>query len=391
MAEPWVATRRKTLVLNALAFAARVAPGITGGRRDPAPSSAGVRKILVVELWNIGDVVLTLPFLAQLRAHFPAARITLLGRAHAREVLAGSGLVDDFIVADLGWTESTSGAHPLAYPWRQLLRLRRTMVDRQFDLAFQARPHVREHVLLALSRAKYRVGVSLGDNHAALTHPVRRDLSGSRRVDDWLALLEPFGGPVPAGAPTLTLDDSERGWAAEFLRARGVGPSDELIGIHPGASLPEKRWPLARFAEVARVLSGSPGTRVLWFVDPAGYGASGESVPGVITVAADLRRLMALLARCRLLVCNDSGPMHLAAALGVPCVAVFGPGISRWFSPLGEGHQLVSATPRPDRFQESAAAHGGIDTVAIGEVLEAIARVRSSSARAGNGANQARE
>src|SRR5688500_6446502 len=125
MAETWTATRRKKLLLKLLSLASRAAPGMIGGRGKLPDSPPAVQNILVVELWNIGDVVLTLPFLAQLRAIFPRARITMLARKHALEILAGSGFVDDFIVADLGWSGAGGRRSALAYPWRELWRLRR--------------------------------------------------------------------------------------------------------------------------------------------------------------------------------------------------------------------------------------------------------------------------
>lgn len=113
----------------------------------------------MVELWNIGDVVLTLPFLAQLRAIFPDAEITLLARPYAAEILAGTGLVDRFIEAELTWkTEGRRRFNPFNYGWAELLRVVRAVREREFDLAFQCRPHVREYALLAMSGARRCVG-----------------------------------------------------------------------------------------------------------------------------------------------------------------------------------------------------------------------------------------
>src|SRR5205085_208074 len=120
-----------------------------------------VKSILVLELWNIGDAVLTLPFLRQLRAIFPNARTVLVARPHARELLAPSGLVDEFIETDLGWQRSSTRWNPLAYPWRELWRLVRQLRGWNFDFAFQCRPHVREYIILALSGAKRRIGMSM--------------------------------------------------------------------------------------------------------------------------------------------------------------------------------------------------------------------------------------
>src|SRR4051812_38795881 len=101
MAQTWIPTFKKRLMLGALDLYAR----LTQPRGDAVgPASAqAIQRVLVIELWNIGDVILAMPFLAQLRASFPRAQVTMLARPHARTVLSGTGLVDEFIDTELGW------------------------------------------------------------------------------------------------------------------------------------------------------------------------------------------------------------------------------------------------------------------------------------------------
>ncbi len=376
MAEIWVRTRWKKFLLNALDLGARVARKTSGGdaNRNSPLAAAEVRRILVIELWNIGDVILTLPFLAQLRQIFPKSRVTLLARPHAPEILVGTGLVDDFIIADLGWTEKTNSGNLLGYSWRELFRVVGRLRERRFDLAFQARTHVREHFLVGTSLAKRRIGLAMGSGGGVLTDAILHR-TGSHKTDDWLSLLAPFGGAIDCREQRLSLSADERQWATAYLRARGVEPHHTLIGIHPGASVPQKRWPLARFEEVLRSLYESPDVRVISFADPTGYGSSLGEIPGVVNASVSLRQMMALIASCQFLVCNDSGPMHIAAALGVPTVAVFGTGIPKWFSPLGSGHEIVTSepvlkSPPVDPGEKS------IEAVTTALVLDAIARLR---------------
>src|SRR3954462_256546 len=111
----------------------------------------GVNRDPVLRLWNIGDVVLTMPFLEQLRLIFPNARITMAARAYARDLLGPSGLGDEFIDTELAWKKSGRRWTPLVYRWPELWDLVRKLRARRFDLAFQCRPHVREYVILGLS------------------------------------------------------------------------------------------------------------------------------------------------------------------------------------------------------------------------------------------------
>jgi heptosyltransferase II len=310
-------------------------------------SERDVKRILVIELWNIGDVVLTLPFLSQLRALFPDSTTTLLARPYAREILEGTGLVHEFVDAELAWKPALQGFAPLSYNWRELLRVLVRLRKKKFDLGFQARPHIREYVLLGLSGAARRVGIQRRGWDRLLTDPISVREGSRQKKDDWLRLLAPFGGPVALPESHLRVTDAERRWALEIVRPGGVTSRRLVVGIHPGASFPEKRWPLDRFHHVARVLAAHPDVRVVTFTDPGGYGAELGKIEGTVPAKVELRQMIALIEACDLLVCNDSGPMHIAAALGVPTVAMFGSGIDRSFAPLGEGHELLSPDTLP--------------------------------------------
>lgn len=357
---------------HALLAGLNLAAGTSG--KPTAVGNHDVRRILVVELWNIGDVVLLLPFLTQLRELFPDASVTLLARPHAKVLLEGTGLVDEFL-DDAAPADNWLSLNPLLGGWRDLWVLRRQLRSRHLDLAFQCRLHVREHVILAMSGAKRRIGYAFGEGDRMLTDALEVGDPHRHKVEDWLRLLSVFGITADDAFTKLAVSADESAVAAELLRLRGVSAGDVVIGIHPGASLREKRWPIERFAEVAAELASRPGVQVVAFADPAGVGAELHDVPGVIGVNTSLRELMALIERCTLLVCNDSGPMHIAGGLGVQTVAVFGSGVARWFAPLGDRHELVSSG--------SAQLAGGIDTVTTASVMQAVERSLAITAARG--------
>jgi heptosyltransferase-2 len=345
-------------------------------RANADPSGDGpdesIARVLVVELWNIGDVILTMPFLAQLRCLFPRAKITLVARPFAADLLAGTGLVDDVIPAELTWgpADRARFSTKLSELWSVSAKLRQG----RFNIAFASRVHIRERVLLALSGAKRTVGYALADNDASLTDPVKPGGEDLQKVDDWMRLLEPFGAPRTVHVPRLFLKDSERAWAHGYIASRGIAKDALVVGVHPGASLPEKRWPLDRFREVAIATAAQPGVRVLAFAEPSGFGSELFTIPGVVGAQVTLREMMALIERCGILVCNDSGPMHIAGALGIPTVAMFGLGIDHWFSPLGEGHEIL----RPeDALSGPATPEGQIrepKQIRSAQVLDAVGR-----------------
>lgn len=332
--------------------------------QDAEKANGEVRRILVVELWNIGDVVLLLPFLSQLREIFPSARVTLLAKPHAREVLGETGLVDEFL-DDAAPSDNWLSLNPLLGGWRDLWKLRARLRSRRFDIAFQCRLHVREHVILAMSGARRRVGYAFGEGDTMLTDAVPVGDPHRHKVADWMGLLGVFGGPVATGYRELAVPETSRAAAGKFLAGSAILPGDLVVGIHPGASVAEKRWPLERFAEVAASIAERPGVRVVAFAEPGGYGESLGDIEGVALARTSLRDLIAFIDRCDVLVCNDSGPMHIAGGLDVTAVAIFSSGVARWFAPLGDSHELITAD------------EGGVSSIPVQRIVDVVDRVLS--------------
>jgi ADP-heptose:LPS heptosyltransferase len=337
VAQTWLVSERK---LRAAKVADRLlAPLLPVLRRIFPPTGRGSEppaKILVSELWHIGDVVIAMPFLAALRARFPSARITLLSKGHAREVVAGSGLVDEVIAADLPWTFLEEDTRSWGRSLMQIPALVRRLRRERFDLAFDCSRDGRNHLLLSLSGSARRIGFAYGGGAALLTDGIPAGSLDLHRSEDWLRLLGPLGDVPRAPAPRLKVEDSERAKAEEFLRSGGYRPGERLVAIHPGGSSRLKRWSTKHFEELAVAASEVAGTRILWIVDPRGTGEDAELPPRTIPARpSSLRELIALLSLCDLLVCNDGGPMHLASATGVATLGIYSWGRPEWWRPAG--------------------------------------------------------
>jgi heptosyltransferase-2 len=159
-------------------------------------------------------------------------------------------------------------------------------------------------------------------------------------VDDWLALVRAAGIPAE-GKPTLVVSAGEERWAKTWLGSRGVDASRRIIGIHPGASNVVRRWDLERFAAVADTLSERHDAQIVVFADDQGYGAHIPMAHDHAIARVSMRQLMALVTQCDLLICNESGPMHIASALGTPVLAVFTSMDPAWFAPRGDQDRFV--------------------------------------------------
>jgi len=299
--------------------------------------------ILVVEYWNLGDLAILLPFLRKLRGSYPEARISLLVNAGLATFLEGQGVVDEFIPVRVPWAQHHSRwkkYNPFSSLWIPFLRTLMNLRVRRFDVAFSGRMDIRDNFLLWMSGASRRVGYGFAGGSPFLTDIVLPDISRPHRADLWLRLLEPFGSVRQDDQKDFRIEDGKRQWATDLLRSLNVDKNTVVVGIHPGARSPVRRWGDANFAEVAQNLLRDTDTTVLWFSEPGA-----DTAPFLHSrchvVSVEFKEFLAILARCQLLICNDSGPMHLANLLGVPVVAVFGPQNPSWFGPRGPQDRVV--------------------------------------------------
>jgi ADP-heptose:LPS heptosyltransferase len=302
-----------------------------------------IRKILVMELGNLGDIVGILPFLKNLRMSYPEARISLLANPSMFPLLENLAVVDELIPARFPWAVHFSQwkrYNPFSAMWAGLARTVLHLRRQGFDMALSGRGDLRDNFILWLTGIRRRVGYGFLGGGFLLTERVMPDLTRAHRADCWLHLLEHLGKPVLERTPHLELGGDERESAEKFLAERGAGPGDVVIGIHPGARIRTRQWGAENFHAVGEALAEKFGVRIVWFEDPSEK-AGADRNGAFISAALPLRQFMALLASCKMLVCNDSGPMHIASALGVPVVAVFGPTEPAWFGPLGEEKKIV--------------------------------------------------
>ena len=314
---------------------------------EPVSGRAGPA-LLVAQTSFLGDVVLTTPLLAELRTSLRPRRLAVLVRPEAAPLLAGHPAVDDVLIDDKRGRDR--GLRGLARVARRLRRER-------FDLAVSPHRSLRTALLLTAARIPCRVGFR--ESRGALLYHTRVARDRRRHdVERNLALLEPFGAPLPA-APRLHLA-VDPGAAARAAALLPTGP-EPLVGIAPGSVWATKRWTPTGFAAVAAaldaegarcVLLGSSADAPLVEAIQAASGGRALALAG----RTDVATLVAVIDRLSLLIANDSAPMHVACARGIPVVAVFcatTPALG--YGPWGAGHTVIGAelACRP------CARHGG--------------------------------
>lgn len=291
-----------------------------GSRSAPGGGAPVARfdSIVVAQLSFIGDMVFTTPLLATLREHWPAARIGVVGQARSLEVLEDHPAVDH----RLAYEKSGAGRG-----LRPLLAVGRRVRATRPDLFIGVTRSPRTAALARLSGASRRVGFAGAARRLAYTDTVDRP---ERRpfADRSLALVERLGLAAPPRPLALFVREERRRRAAERLRAAGW-QGEPLLAVAPGANYATKRWTEVHVAHLLDRVLARGHLRPVLYGGPAEDALIGRLVrgrPGVLDRrSAGVRNLVSELSLCRVHLGGDSGPSHIARALGVPTVVLFGP------------------------------------------------------------------
>jgi lipopolysaccharide heptosyltransferase II len=294
---------------------------------------AGVpQRILITRMKFIGDVVLTTPVIRSLRAAFPNAFLAYMGDAGAVSLLQENPFLNQIIPFD--FSRPTYLEQP-----RVSWLLRRLRFDWVIDLF----GNPRSALLTYLTGAPVRVGLERKGRGRLYTLQVRDDGRPKSAVEFHLQFLRALGVEPVVHPPELFLTERERTDAAAL-----IATDRPLVVLHPGATWPAKRWLPERFALLAGRLRGERNVTVVLSGGPDEAPLLDEvrklAVPAPeIVLGLSLRQLAALYARASVVVSNDAGPMHIAAAVGTPTIGIFGPGEEQIWFPYRQdhGHQAL--------------------------------------------------
>lgn len=324
-------------------------------------------RILAVKLADLGDLLTVTPALQALHSSYPEAEIDLLAQPSSASILEGAPYLSSIIPFD-GFSSYDPAAsfHPLrlAKIARFLLALRL----RRYD-AFAIFHHTTtpwgawQRTMLTMAvRARAVAGLDSDVRHARLftkmlTHKTPdRGFGAQHEATYWLDVAAGLGADTRAGWPMhIPLTDEHRACATELLDGESVDPRRPLVAVHPGAGAFSRAriWPTARFAAVAQRLVSEQDAQVMLIGGPDETDAAREMITrmgslgeGVINTVGktSLHQTAALLEKCGLFLGGDSGPMHMAAAVGTPVVAVFGPSNHKAWGPYTPGGQPVHHT-----------------------------------------------
>jgi lipopolysaccharide heptosyltransferase I len=309
-------------------------------------------RIALIKLSALGDVVHALPLAATLRAARPRARLAWIVERREAAVLRGHPAVDEVIVADTRAWRRARRPGEIRAVLREVRRFRRRLARWRFDVALDAQGLMKSGLITAVCRAPLRVGFSAGWGreplHAlALNRRVRPSPAARHVVDQYLELLAPLGIVERHRDFRLPATPAIEARMEDWLATAGLKPHGRLVVLNPGAGRPDKRWPLEHFATLARGLAHDADAQVLVTWGPGEEAAARVIVEGagtaVLAPPTDLDALLALLRRASVVVAADTGPLHMAAALGTACVGLYGPTTVARNGPYGDRQRALSS------------------------------------------------
>ena len=319
--------------------------------RWPERKDGSVRRILLLRLERIGDLLMTLRAITEVQRLAPGAQIDLVVGSWNADLAHAIREVDQVEILDVPWLARENGGAT----WSTLLRTAWQWRRRQYDLGINFEGDIRSNLLLGVAGATRRVGFAMRGGGPALTDPVEFSETAHTATNSCQLVRQTFGletaplddEPGRRDAGRLQIPEDARARAAALLEQAGATAT--LIGIQASAGREIKQWDPGRFAEVGSVLAREYGATLVITGTADERHVTDRVIKGVdksirtidLTADVDLLTMAGIIERMALFVTCDTGPMHLASAVGTPTVAIFGPSLPSRYAPLLRQSRVV--------------------------------------------------
>lgn len=331
-------------------------------RKTLLPSLGDIRTILVLRHDRLGDMVVSTVVFQALKKRFPSSSIIVLASKRNAGLIQNDPSVNEVIVYQglIGYCT----------------KFRKRKIDLTIDLFLTH--ELKQAFLSLLSGARYRLGFEEAGREIFFNVKGPGISSCRSMKDQLLDLLKPLGVSGEGIKPRVVLSEKEKALAFDYLVSSGLRKDDLKIAIHPGGFYPSQRWPQERFVEVARDCIEQYNARIILFGDIPDDALIRDMKAKIgsqciASHALSIRQFAATVAQCDLLLCNNSGPLHIAAALGVPTVSTMGPTDRYLWSPEGEGHIVLNGkAPCSPCSRSMCVAHVCMDSITVPQYLEAV-------------------
>ena len=298
-------------------------------------------KILIIKLRAIGDVVLSTIVISNLRKAFPDAQIDFLTESPAKDAIVGNPDLNEVIIFERTRIQKLNVWLGL----RENIRFIESIRRNRYDIVFDFFGNPRSALFTLLSGAKKRVGYDWRGRRLAYNIVVTSRAAEVHEAEFHLDALAALDIPIVDRNLTFPITACAKNFADDFFAEQHLQNS-LVIGLNSSGGWPAKKWPLSYFAQLAdrMVQKLSAKVLLLWGpgeLDEVKWVHHLMTTEAIIIPETDLKQLGALLQKCSLIVSNDSGPMHIAAAVGTPTVGIFGPTHPETQGPYGAKHEVA--------------------------------------------------
>jgi lipopolysaccharide heptosyltransferase II len=330
----------KALYLNIRGFVLKT-PALFPPRGKTAPLLQNIHSIFFIRVDRIGDMVLSTPAFRAIKAALPQVHLTVIASPSNVSVLKNNPDVDEVIVYDrsAGLLEKMKFINGLR--------------SRHFALAIDPYTdyELKTAWLAGVSGAVHRIGYAAFGREIFFNCPAPKVEGNKHFVDGALDLLKRIGIPSENRNPAIYLGADEQAWAGQWLQENGF-KSKKIVAIHPGAYYETQRWLPEHYAELIRLIRERSQADVILFGGPMDIKfiddiRSRDKMDISVCIQDDLRKFLAILSQCQLLVCNNSGPLHCAEALKIPTISFMGPTVKELWMPVGEEHHVLREDDLP--------------------------------------------
>jgi heptosyltransferase-2 len=334
-----------------------------------------ISRLLIRSTNWIGDAVMTTPAVRTIRKGFPNAHISLLAKPWVAPVFENSEHIDRLLIYD------GDNRHKGFFG---KFHLATDLKGYNFDAAILLQNAFEAAFISFLAGIPLRIGYSRDARRLLLTHavPCTNEIKTKHQTEYYLNILRGIGIENENRDLYLKLNQSDRFRAEKILSERQVSLDDKIVGINPGATYgPAKQWPADRYARLADRIIAFSGARVIIFGGPGDQrlgqiiSRKMQHLPVDLSGQTSLGEAMALIERCDLFITNDSGLMHVAAALDVPLVAVFGSTNPVATGPMGSKSKVVQADVPCSPCLESECMEGHLkcmDQIDVDQVFDVV-------------------
>jgi heptosyltransferase-1 len=310
--------------------------------------------ILIVKLSAIGDVIHTLPALNAIRNHYPNANITWLVEEDAAPLVQGHKALDRVIVSKRKrWLKALRSVSF----WdtvQEICGFIKALRDTRYDMILDFQALLKSGILIAIARGRRKIGFGKGLEHMEHSYVFLNERIPAvdmeiHALSRGMMLLHAVGIPTNEVEYKLPVSDYDRKKIDELMKQHGINGEKPLIAINPVAKWETKLWPNKKFSELADMLIDRYDMKIVFTGGIKDYSTIQVIMSSMKDRAINfagkttLTELAALYEKAALVISTDTGPMHLAAAMGTPVVALFGPTAPWRTGPYGTGHQVITA------------------------------------------------